>query len=137
MGMSGQVLESWTACLRSFSALMRMSAAFLRSASDSMLPPIVLTISLARIPIELRQSFGCHCRATSRLKPTGRCNEGSRAALGPIGSAELRRDRAAVDLAGAVERQRGDDVDKTGMRIGRSLGQAKGLEILGRHSRAR
>src|SRR5262249_34368433 len=37
MVMSGQVLVSWTACLRSFSALMRMSAAFLRSASDSMI----------------------------------------------------------------------------------------------------
>src|SRR5258707_3268259 len=34
---SGQVLDSWTACLRSFSALIRMSAAFLRSALDSMI----------------------------------------------------------------------------------------------------
>ena len=33
MVMSGQVFESWTACLRSFSALIRISAAFLRSAS--------------------------------------------------------------------------------------------------------
>ena len=39
MVMSGQVFESWTACLRSFSALIRMSAAFLRSASDSMMSP--------------------------------------------------------------------------------------------------
>src|SRR5215831_1490858 len=49
MVMSGQVLVSWTACLRSFSALMRMSAAFLRSASDSMIdgPLIVSDGSLA------------------------------------------------------------------------------------------
>src|SRR4029077_20129559 len=39
MVMSGQVFESWTACLRSFSALIRISAAFLRSASDSMMTP--------------------------------------------------------------------------------------------------
>src|ERR1051325_6952685 len=34
--MSGQVVESCTACLRVFSAFIRMSAAFLRSASESM-----------------------------------------------------------------------------------------------------
>src|SRR5438552_4010501 len=33
--MSGHVVESWTACLRSFSAAMRMSAAFFRSAVES------------------------------------------------------------------------------------------------------
>src|SRR5665213_1865151 len=36
MVMPGHVLESWTACLRSFSAIMRISAALLRSASDIM-----------------------------------------------------------------------------------------------------
>src|SRR5580698_6886408 len=34
MVMPGQVLDSWTACLRSFSAVMRISAALRRSASD-------------------------------------------------------------------------------------------------------
>ena len=34
--MSGKVMCSWVACLRSFCAAIRMSAAFLRSASDSM-----------------------------------------------------------------------------------------------------
>src|SRR3984957_21314480 len=34
--MLGKVLVSWTACLRSFSAFIRMSAASLRSASESM-----------------------------------------------------------------------------------------------------
>src|SRR5262245_19117878 len=38
-----------------------------------------------------------------------------------IGRVELCRDRAAIDLAGAVERQRRNDVDKARMRIGRSL----------------
>src|SRR5262249_28803322 len=56
------------------------------------------------------------------------------AAFFPMGGVELRRHRAAIDLAGAVERQRSDNVDKTGMRIGRPLGQAIGLEILGRHA---
>src|SRR5271170_5615188 len=36
MVMSGQVLVSWTACLRSFSAFIKISAALLRSASDIM-----------------------------------------------------------------------------------------------------
>src|SRR5262245_43252143 len=36
MVMLGQVVESWTACLWFFSASIRMSAAFFRSASDSM-----------------------------------------------------------------------------------------------------
>src|ERR1700730_15414534 len=39
MVMVGQVVESWVACLRSFSALIRMSAALLRSASDSIFIP--------------------------------------------------------------------------------------------------
>src|SRR4029078_2216135 len=34
--MSGNVTCSWVACLRSFCAAIRMSAAFLRAASDSM-----------------------------------------------------------------------------------------------------
>src|SRR5262245_34360445 len=55
-----------------------------------------------------------------------------RAAFAPMGGVELRRYRAAVDLARAVERQRGDNVDKTGMRIGRPLVETIGLEILGR-----
>src|SRR5579871_3989421 len=38
MVMSGQVLESWTDCLRSLAAVIRMSAAFLRSVSESMAP---------------------------------------------------------------------------------------------------
>src|SRR5271166_2997928 len=45
MVISGQTLESWTACLRSFSAVTRISAAFLRSASDSMIaPPSVVLV---------------------------------------------------------------------------------------------
>src|SRR5262245_54040261 len=58
-----------------------------------------------------------------------------RAAFAPMGGVELRRYRAAVDLAGAVERQRGDNVDKTGMRIGRPLVETIGLEILRRDRR--
>ena len=37
--MSGQVVESCTACLRVRSASIRISAAFLRSASESMVGP--------------------------------------------------------------------------------------------------
>src|SRR5262249_43611351 len=58
-----------------------------------------------------------------------------RAAFDPIGSVELRRDCATIDLAGAVERQRADDIDETGMRIGWSLGQAICFEILGTDGR--
>src|SRR5215472_3773136 len=36
MVMPGQVFDSWVACLRSFSAVMRISAALLRSAADIM-----------------------------------------------------------------------------------------------------
>src|SRR5262245_31082593 len=57
------------------------------------------------------------------------------AAFAPMGGVELRRYRAAVDLARAVERQRGDNVDKTGMRIGRPLVETIGLEILRRDRR--
>src|SRR6516162_8619466 len=45
MVMPGQVFDNCTACLRSFSAATRISAAFLRSASDNMRP---IPSSLAR-----------------------------------------------------------------------------------------
>src|SRR5215510_1672599 len=65
MAMPGQVVESWTACLRSFCAAMRMSAALRRSDSDSIfwIPPGVWSpVGTMRVRGALINRFGPACR---------------------------------------------------------------------------
>src|SRR5690349_1966074 len=52
MPMSGQVLDNCTACLRAFSAAMRMSAALLRSASDIMAANVSFWVSGNGLPVD-------------------------------------------------------------------------------------
>src|SRR6266704_1992614 len=62
MVMSGQVFDSCVACLRSFSACIRMSAAFFRSASDSMVwfPPKTTFVIPGRAATAARVVPGVH-----------------------------------------------------------------------------
>src|ERR1700683_930755 len=63
MVMSGQVLESCVACLRSFSALMRISAALPRSASDIMATELLPHKRWGRALAHLKCSKACAAQA--------------------------------------------------------------------------
>src|SRR5450631_1512029 len=69
--MFGKVLVSWTACLRSFSAFIRISAALLRSASESMgvLPAFVFRgpLILER-PANDNELQACGMRLVARIE---------------------------------------------------------------------
>src|SRR5262245_30909761 len=89
--------------------------------------PIANIPSLHRCLVNTRRrdsAFGLGSQAMPDGRSRGRVVH---AAFFPVGGVELRRHRAAIDLARTVERQRGDDVDKTGMRIDRPFAQAVGL----------
>src|SRR5689334_10929579 len=76
MVMPGQVFDSWTACLRSFAAVTRISAALLRSASDIMTgyprKLVVMPALVAGIPIMQAQHQENEMAGTSqKAKPRG------------------------------------------------------------------
>src|ERR1700722_16574000 len=104
MVIAGQVLESWTASLRSFSAAMRISAALLRSTSDIMAAEgpfrsltggheddrFLRTFACARIPAGQTDRRGAVLRRAHVHRPA------AGEALGPAG---IRRRRPAVGSA--------------------------------------
>src|ERR1700744_1006982 len=85
MLMSGQVLDNCTACLRAFSAAMRMSAALLRSASD-IISASFLLLNEARHPevaaksSPRRMQLGRCDRHPSRLAGARASGDGSKVA---------------------------------------------------------
>src|SRR5271169_6234862 len=97
MVMAGKVTDSWTACLRSFCAAIRMSAAFLRSASESM------GASVLQLSVDLEARLGLFLDLVHRH--AGRELGQHHAAAVAVDAEDAQVGDHHIDHAGAGERQ--------------------------------